>query len=110
MNDVKIEDLMNMIPRAFVPEKAKGVSAVVLFHLSGEGGGDWVVRIADETCKVEPGTVAKYDLLLEAAAQDALDAFAGKLDPMKAYMQGKIKMTGKMMLAMRLFKMFSVPR
>lgn len=110
MSETKFSDLIEMIPGAFMPEKAGGVSAVVLFQVSGEGGGDWTMRIENGSCAVNEGKADSYDLKLEGDAQDALDVFAGKLDPMKAYMQGKIHLSGNMLLAMRIFGLFQVPK
>ena len=42
-----IERLMSLMPKAFVPEKAGDLEAVIQFNLSGEGGGDWAVTISE---------------------------------------------------------------
>ena len=39
-----IEDVMHRMPEAFLPEKAKGVEAVIQLHFSGKeegAGADW---------------------------------------------------------------------
>lgn len=110
MGEMKFSELIEMIPGAFIPEKAGGVSAVVIFQVSGEGGGDWTMRIENGTCRVNEGKADSYDLKLEGNAQDALDVFAGKVDPMRAYMQGKVRLSGNMMLAMRIFGLFQIPK
>ena len=49
-----VKELMERMPGAFIPEKAEGVDAVILFEL-GEDGGNWVCTIKDQTCTVEEG-------------------------------------------------------
>lgn len=110
MSEVTITDLVNMIPKAFIPEKAEGVDSTIVLNITGEGGGQSVVRIANKVCNVEQGTTDLYDFLLEASAADALDLFHGKLDPVRAYMQGKVHLKGNLMKAMKLINLFNVPR
>ncbi len=106
MADLAIEDLMAKLPSAFLPEKAAGVNAVVQFNLSGERGGDWYVTIHDQACTVEPGAAQAPNLVFSAAAQDCLDILTGKLDGMRAFMTGKLKLSGDMGLAMKLVGFF----
>jgi hypothetical protein len=47
-----IDKLMSLMPKAFVPEKAGDLEAVIQFNLSGEGGGDWAVTISEGSCSV----------------------------------------------------------
>jgi putative sterol carrier protein len=110
MSDITIQSLMDRLPEAFLPEKAAGVNADVQFNLSGEKGGDWVVKIHDQTCNVERGATPNPTLAFKADAQDCLDIFTGKLDGMRAFMQGKLRLIGDMSLAMRLTSLFKVSR
>jgi putative sterol carrier protein len=109
MPEITIQHLMDLLPKAFLPEKAAGVSATVLFDLAGEKGGKWGVTIKDQTCAVVPGPLENPRLTLSANAQDLLDIFTGKLDAMKALMSGKLHMLGDMGLAMKLMSYFSIP-
>jgi len=108
--EITIQDLMDRLPKAFVPEKAAGVNASVLFHLTGEMGGDWVVTIKDQTCVVTQGRKDNTNLIFAAEAQDCLDIFTGKLDEMRAFMQGKLRLTGDMGLATKLAGFFDVQK
>lgn len=106
MTDHNIQTLMEKVVRAFQPEKAAGINAKVQLHLTGEQGGDWVAAIRDQKLIVEPGTTVDPDLVFGADTQDVLDVYSGKLNPMQAYMQGKVQFTGDMSLAMRLMGLF----
>ena len=46
-DEISIEEMMNRMPKAFLPEKAGDAEAVIQYHLTGEEAGDWVVRIGD---------------------------------------------------------------
>jgi putative sterol carrier protein len=56
------------------------------------------------------GGVEKPDLTLNVSDQDWLAIAEGKLDAMNAFMQGKVKATGDLMLAMRIPNIFPVKR
>lgn len=104
-----IRELVDMIPGLFVPERAAGVKAVVQANITGEGGGDWYLTLLDQTVTVREGAASQPNLTLSAAAQDVLDIYYRRLDPMKAFMQGKVRMIGDTGLAMRLLGMFRMP-
>jgi putative sterol carrier protein len=106
MTEYTIQDLMDNLPGAFLADKAEGVDATVLFNLTGPKGGEWVVTIQNQHCTVEKGTISNPKLTLTADAQDCLDIFSGKLDGMKAFMQGKLKVSGNFGLAMKLVGLF----
>ncbi len=106
MTELMIQDLMDRLPSAFLADKAAGIDASVLFNLTGPKGGQWVVTIQNQVCTVEKGTIPNPKLTLTADAQDCLDIFTGKLDGMKAFMRGKLKVSGDFGLAMKLTGLF----
>jgi len=103
-----IPELMENIPHYFVPEKASGVEAVIQFHLTGNQGGDWNVTIQNKECAVNKGIVENPRLIFTADAQDCLDILSGKLDGLRAYMFGKLKLKGDMRLAMKIAGFFKL--
>jgi putative sterol carrier protein len=105
-DEITLQTIMERMPKALIPEKAQGVDAVIQYHLSGEGGGDWVVTIRDGACQVEAGTAESPKLTLTAAADDYRDIVLGKLDAMGAFAQGKLRLKGDLNLAMKLPGMF----
>lgn len=106
MSELTIDALMELLPDVFLPQNAVGISAVVNFALTGDGGGDWAVIIRDKACAVNKGLAANPDLTLHAKAKDILDLFTGKLDATKALLFGKLRMDGDMRLAMKLIDLF----
>ena len=110
MTQVKIQDLMNLLPEFFLPDQALDTQAVIFFDLDGENGGQWTVTIGGGQCIVSEGKGGQPDLTLTAKAQDVMDLFSGKIDPMRAYLSGKLKLDGNMGLALRITSLFSVDR
>jgi putative sterol carrier protein len=108
MKEITVKNLMESMSDFFVAERASGLAAIVQFELSGQGGGNWTVNIHDEKCEIEVGKAKEADLMFQASAQDVLDIFNNQLDPMQAYMQGRLRLKGNIGLAMRLFGLFEV--
>ncbi|NLN71096.1 MAG: SCP2 sterol-binding domain-containing protein [Chloroflexi bacterium] len=48
------------------------------------------------------------DLTIKADAEDGVNLLRGKLDPMQAYMLGKIKVFGDLALGMKLINFFDM--
>ncbi|MBL7064926.1 MAG: SCP2 sterol-binding domain-containing protein [Anaerolineae bacterium] len=92
--------------RSVDPQKVAGVDAVILFDLSGEGGGQWTATIADGQLSVTEEAAATPTMTLKMAAADFVAMVNGDLNAMAAFMQGKIKIEGDMSLAMRLQTFF----
>jgi alkyl sulfatase BDS1-like metallo-beta-lactamase superfamily hydrolase len=84
------------------PAKVAGINAVILFDLSGEGGGKWTLKLADGEVGLEEGETDPPAMTLSMSAQDFVAMTNGELNAMAAFMQGKIRITGDMSLAMRL--------
>jgi putative sterol carrier protein len=107
-DEITIEELMNRMPKAFLPEKAGDTEAVIQYYLTGEEAGNWVVRIGDGKCEVEKGETETATMTLYADSQDYKDIILGKLDPMTAFMQQKVKLKGNLNMALGLTKYFKL--
>jgi putative sterol carrier protein len=89
---------------------AAGMNKTIQWNISGDEAGKWAFKIADQTCELIPGGVEKPDLMMIMSDKDWLAITEGRLDPMNAFMTGKIKTAGDMMLAMRLPQIFQAQR
>lgn len=103
-----IQDLMDRMPGAFLPEKAEGVDVVIQFNFEGDDSGDWYVTIKDGACTTEKGQHDSPTMALSAEASDYIDVITGKLDGMQAFMQGKVKLKGDLNLAMKMMNYFDL--
>ena len=84
--------LIQGLIKGFPPEKAAGIKAEIQLHLTGEGGGDWVIHIADSKISADPGTAPSPQLTITAGLADILAITEGKLGGTAAFLQGKIKL------------------
>jgi len=105
--DAKIRKLMANMPEAFNPAKATGVDAIIQYNLTGDDGSQGQSKIADGVCTVEEGVAENPTMTITMDASDYVDMMAGRLDGMQAFMTGKIKVDGDIMLASRLMTFFS---
>ncbi len=105
-----IQQVFDLLPHYFRPDKARGVKAVVQFHITGEGGGDWVVEVADGRLTVRTGvTTAPADLTVTVRADHYWALLRGEMDPLAAYMRGRLRIQGDLQLAYRLQDLFRMP-
>jgi len=98
--------MIEAMPAAFVPEKAGNAKALIQFNLTGDGGGQWAVDVADGTCEVRQETIPQPDLTVTMGANDFVALYQNKLDPIQAFMGGKIKVSGNVGLMMQLLQWF----
>ncbi len=105
---ITIEELFDKLPGAFLPEKAGDMDAVIQFVLTGEEASDWYVLIKDRAVKVEKGLHEAPTMTLSADSQDYKDIVTGRVQPMSAFMQGKVKLQGNLNLAMKFSEIFKL--
>ncbi len=103
-----IADLMSKMPGAFVPEKAQGLDVVLQFKFTGAEPGDWYALIKDGKVEVQKGAHPAPKMTLAADSDDYIKLFTGQLDPMQAFMAGKLKLTGDLNLAMKMTQFFKM--
>ena len=92
----------------FNPTAAAGLDKVIQVNLSGDEGGTWAIKIANQACELIPGGIDKPDLTLTLSDQNWLALVERRLNPMSGFMTGKIKATGDLPLAMRMLNLFNL--
>ena len=105
----RIERVMDGLPDSFLPDKAAGIAAVLLFRFTGRENLSWVVRIAEGRCSVERGEVEGATLTLEAPADVYDTILNGKIMASMALSRGKIRLSGDLSLAPRVATWFKLP-
>ena len=100
------QEVVDAIPQYATPESIKDINAKILFDLSGEGGGQWVVAIANGQVTTEKATTPNPTVTVNSSVNDYLSIINGELNPMNAFMQGKVKVKGDMALVMKLQSLF----
>ncbi|MFQ5614681.1 MAG: SCP2 sterol-binding domain-containing protein [Anaerolineae bacterium] len=100
------KEIIEQLPAAFKSEKAGDIDVTIQVELTGDGGGAWALKIANGACEVVDGGADSPDMSLTMEASDFVAMRNGELNPMAAFMQGKIKIQGDMGLAMKFQELF----
>jgi putative sterol carrier protein len=103
-----VAESMKGLQEHFNPGAAAGLNKILQFNISGEQAGQWALKVANQTCELIPGGVEKPDLTLSLADKDWIAIVEGKLNPMTAYMTGKLKANGDIALATRIASIFGL--
>lgn len=107
---VTSEEVAGIFPamvQRFDPKKAENVNATIQFDLSGDNGGQYWLRIGDGKAETGSGQSESPRMTLKASADDFMNMMSGGLNPMQAFMTGKIKIQGDTNLAMKLMPLIS---
>jgi putative sterol carrier protein len=94
--------------KAFIPEVAEGVDAVIQYRFTGEEAGDYIITIKDGKCSVSEGIAVNPTMTLTADGHDFGDVLLGKANGMQYFMMGKLKLAGDLNLAMKLTTFFKM--
>lgn len=103
----EMAQIFNEMAERFDPSKAEGVNATFQFDLSGDNGGQYWVKLSNGSAKSGEGRVENANTTVKAAADDFAAVVNGDINPMQAFMSGKIKIQGDMALAMKLQSLIS---
>ncbi|MGD8607088.1 MAG: SCP2 sterol-binding domain-containing protein, partial [Myxococcales bacterium] len=106
VNVGEVRNLMDAMPKRFVPTAAKGLTAVYQYELTGKESGTWAVIVENGTCRVQEGPHPSPDCRIGMRDIDFVALSYGELHPLKAAMQGKIKFEGDRKKAIPLDKIF----
>jgi putative sterol carrier protein len=101
-------DIFAKIPENFNAEKAAGVNMTLVFSLSGENGGDWTINIADGKVDVNKGKAESPSATINMDGDDYVKMMSGELNPMMAFMSGKVKVDGDLNSVMKMQSIFGM--
>ena len=103
---VPVAHLFEGMVARFVPKKAKGVDAVISYHITGGGGGDWTLAIRDSQISVTEGLAKDPRCYVVARDSDYYDITVGKMSGITAVITGKLVIKGDTGFMRKLRKMF----
>ncbi|XP_026474076.1 peroxisomal multifunctional enzyme type 2-like [Ctenocephalides felis] len=87
------------------PDKAKSINGVFVYNIT-EGGKQvkqWTIDLKNLKLYEGPAEKSvKVDTTLTVSDEDFVDIALGKLNPQLAFMKGKLKITGNIMLTQKL--------
>lgn len=100
----RVTEVMQKLANKFQPDQADGLRAV--FQIAIEDGQPWTIRIADDQCEVSPGEHEDPDVTLIMDGDTFVDIIDGDLGGTSAFLSGRLRAEGNVMLATRLGKLF----
>lgn len=102
----KIGKVFDSIKPLITPEMLKEVNASFLFIVEEAPDPNvWLLDLKTEGIVKPVGTETNADVTMKMNEDNFIDMFSGKLNPTVAFMGGKLKLTGNMMLALKLEKL-----
>ena len=99
-------DIVQLMPTAFVAERAADVTATVQFNISNPV----YVTIAAGECTVTDGSHPDPTVSLTIEDNDLVDLLNGDLDGISAFMSGKLQVQGDIMFAQKFIGYFDRDR
>jgi putative sterol carrier protein len=99
-----INALFSQMEQQFDATAAVGVEAVFQYQL--DDAGPWFVAIADGNCTITEGENASPTVTLSMDSQTLSEIMSGELDGMSAFMGGRVRADGDIMVATQLAKLF----
>jgi putative sterol carrier protein len=106
MSQISMEEVFSGMVERFNPEAAKDIEAVLQFSLTGHQSGEFFIDVENSTATLVQGVDRSPELLVEIDSEDWIAVVEGRLDGTRAYMSGKMKVTGDMNLLFKLDQLF----
>lgn len=101
-------DIFSQVAERFQSDKAAGIDMSLVFDLSGDNGGQWSVVVADGKCDVSDGAVDSPTATIKMDGDDYVAMSNGDLNPMMAFMSGKVKVDGDLNSVMKFQSIFGL--
>ncbi len=96
------------MPLTYWPERGGDLKAAILFHLTGEGGGEWTLEIAGPDCRSYEGRPERASMELKASPADWVDLTTKALNPIWGFLSRRIRIKGNILLSLKLERLFEV--
>ena len=106
MADIKVKDFIFGMPTRFAAEKATGLEATIQFVISGQDGGNFVLRINNGTCTASEGLEESTTLTLRMSSETYIGMAIGKLKGPQAFFMRKLRFEGETKLLMKMHSLF----
>ena len=107
MTMTSVKEVFDKASDAFNPNAAQGMNAIFQYDITGDDGGTWHVTIKDGTCQVQEGSHDSPTVTMTMSSETWLALVNNELNGIQAFMSGKLKVSGDIMLAQRIPELFS---
>ena len=101
-----VAELFEAMQGRFNSAAAAGITKTLQWNITGDEAGVWAFQIDNGVGQLIPGGVEKADTTFTTSGKHWMAIAEGTLDSMKAFMSGKLKVSGDMMLAMKVPQFF----
>lgn len=109
--DRVLDRIFSEMPARFRSDSAGGVRADVVFNVThGEDDHEHTVSIDSGRCTTRAGAATDPDITLTTSLLTFLKLIAGQENGPAAFMAGRLKVDGDIMLASRLLGFFETPK
>lgn len=92
---MSIAEFLNKLPAALKADAIDGIECVVQLNVSAP----YTVKVFDGQCEITEGTTNDADVTLTLSDENLVALLTGKLGGAMAFMTGKLKIDGDLMLA-----------
>lgn len=104
----EVSDFFSLVPSRVNKDKIAGMNCTYQFVITGDGGGEWNVKVANGEAAVAEGKSESPSITLTMDAANFVALVTGKLNGQTAFLTGKLKIQGDMTLAMKLQSVFAL--
>lgn len=94
------------MPSRLDAAKADGINVIIGWDLSGDEATQKTIKIASGSMTVEDGIDADANATISMDSDDFVAMTTGELNPMMAFMGGKVKVDGDMSSVMKIQSLF----
>jgi putative sterol carrier protein len=105
-NDKTPDQVFEGMRKSFQPEKAKGVHIRYQFRFKAPQAGDWWIIVNDGAFTMGKGAIERADVTFACTGSDWVELSNGTLGGIRAYLTGRLHVTGSQSLARKLDEMF----
>ncbi len=98
------------MPGRFNSVAAEGLNKTLQWNITGDDPGIWAFQIANGRGTLIPGGVEKPDVTFTTSSKVWIDIAEGRLDSTRAFMTGKLKVSGDLTLAIKVPQFFPVEK
>ena len=99
-------DIFEAMPSRLDADKAAGINVVIGWDLSGDEAASKTMTITDGVLTVEDGIGDDVNATISMDSDDFVAMTTGELNPMMAFMGGKVKVDGDMSAVMKIQSIF----
>ena len=106
MAGITVKDFIFGMPTRFAAEKATELKATIQFVISGQDGGNFVLRMSNGTCTASEGLEESPTVTLRMSSETYVGMAIGKLKGPQAFFMRKLRFEGETKLLMKMHSLF----